>query len=351
MQSSGGKLRVKSARSVTYSSTRLRHALFVGIALFCANILSARADSCTLVNRDQAEQAVAALVAAGHILYENWFSPLLVREARWKRSGFLYQVEVNGDGPLNLSAVYVPGGNAAHFENLGAKLGCSAGNAPERIPRAAFSDNPVAAYAPDVDSWQPPRALEGLLELPELERAWYAGTQETPPAPVAAYAGPTRDAGIREQVTAITALPTLEYGYERPGAIVLEQRAGWYRIALTSGSGWVVADDAGAFHSVATLLAESLTHLTVGWDGRLHAAPAPSAQSRWLEPVWRRHMGGEIPVNVVETRTVADMLWLRIEITWPSPCSGDEPSVLATGWAPVRGAGDSMNVWFSSRGC
>lgn len=335
----------------TNAAVTLRRALIVVLALCCLAATPARADGCTLVNRDQAERAVELLGAVEQLLYEDWFSPLSVHGVRWTRSGFLYQVEVNGDQVLNLSAVYVPAKDGAHFDNLGAMLGCGSGNAPERISREAFSDQPVLAHKPDEDSWQPPQALEGLLELPELERAWYAGTQQAPAAPVAAYAHPSRDAAVHQRVAAITELPFLEYGYERPGAIVLERREGWYRIALQSGSAWVSSDDAGAFHGVASLYAENLSYLSVDWDGRLYATPDPSAKSRWLRPVWRRHLGGEIPVNVTETRVVAGMLWLRLAITWPSPCSGDDSSVLASGWVPARSAAKTMNAWYFSRGC
>lgn len=34
-------------------------------------------------------------------------------------------------------------------------------------------------------------------------------------------------------------LPTLEYDYEMPGAIVLEQRDGWLKVRLLNGSAWV----------------------------------------------------------------------------------------------------------------
>src|SRR5262245_44620900 len=57
---------------------------------------------------------------------------------------------------------------------------------------------------------------------------------------------------VRTNVAADVELPTREYGYEEPGAIVVDARSGWYKVRLGNGSGWVPATGA-EFYSLERL--------------------------------------------------------------------------------------------------
>lgn len=54
-------------------------------------------------------------------------------------------------------------------------------------------------------------------------------------------------------------LPTLEYDYEMPAAIVLEQRDGWFRIRLTDRPAWIKASPADRFMPIAELYKRNLS--------------------------------------------------------------------------------------------
>jgi hypothetical protein len=48
------------------------------------------------------------------------------------------------------------------------------------------------------------------------------------------------EVGVRVPgAAAVQQLPTKEYAYEAPGAIVLERRGTWFRVRLASGSAWL----------------------------------------------------------------------------------------------------------------
>jgi hypothetical protein len=146
-------------------------------------------------------------------------------------------------------------------------------------------------------------------------------------------------------------LPYREYGYERPGAEVLERRPGWYRIVLAEGEGWVAAEQAGDFHGLHALVAENLSFLAPAWDGRLWAEPDRGGAARALSPPWRRMMGDKIAVEVGPARRVEGELWFRVEIVWPPPCGSAEPAILTAGWVPAYAASGAPAVWYWSRGC
>src|SRR6266545_7588941 len=57
-------------------------------------------------------------------------------------------------------------------------------------------------------------------------------------------------------------LPTKEYRYEDPGAIVLARQDGWFQIRLATGSAWIRSSPRDSFHPLEQLLLDGLTHLT-----------------------------------------------------------------------------------------
>ena len=317
----------------------------VGLALVLI-ATPARADLCALVDRDTADAAVAIIEDAGSVLFDDWFAPIAVDDVRWTRDGFLYRVVINGDVSLDLAYSYVPGGDDKTYESLGSMVGCGAGDMPKSIPAQPFlsaADDDVAAT--------PGAGRIGLVALPALD-AWDGTTGAArQPTPITVYTSPADDAAVHTTITRWDDLPNDEYGYEQAGAIALERRGGWTRIALAAGDGWVAPADAGAFHAHETLVTNGLAYLSAAWDGRLWAAPGGAAPARAIDPAWREHLGQHIGVETRDAARIDGVLWLRIAIIWPPPCVGDTPQPVAEGWVTALAASGAPAVWFHSRGC
>ena len=140
-------------------------------------------------------------------------------------------------------------------------------------------------------------------------------------------------------------LPTREYGYEEPGAVVVDTRDGWFKVRLGTGSGWVQATGA-EFYSLERLYEGREAHLTEQWDQRLAGTPAGAAR------VAPASGDREPPVHVRRTSRVNGALWLLVDVLNESFCiEGREPKVVASGWVPAHGASGEPTVWFASRGC
>ena len=145
----------------------------------------------------------------------------------------------------------------------------------------------------------------------------------------------------------VSPLPTREYEYEAPAAIVLEQRAPWFRVRIADGSAWLRASHRDGYHSLESLLADGLTYLTPEWDGRL--APSPGGEARAIE---RPSKPGEHAVNVIGFRERPEGLWVEVEVYSDSPCTSPaKPSIIARGWTPAHAPSGELAVWFYSRGC
>jgi hypothetical protein len=146
--------------------------------------------------------------------------------------------------------------------------------------------------------------------------------------------------------TASDALPTKEYGYEEPGAIVLARRGGWFQIRLATGSAWVRSSPRDSFHPLEQLLLDGLTYLTEAWDGRLAvSAGAPGRPAR----VEAR--SSQSSVRVIRSQQLRGELWFDLEVI-TSPC-GEDPNVkvLDRGWVPAHTTSGEPVIWFYSRGC
>jgi hypothetical protein len=146
-------------------------------------------------------------------------------------------------------------------------------------------------------------------------------------------------------------LPTLEYDYEAPAAIVLQERDDWFLVRLQEGTAWLRASPGAEFFPLERLLVDRLTHITEVSEGRLW--PEPGAD----EEAGPEQTGSAIvppgsEVRVLEARWVEGELWLRVEVLSHSVCDGlDDPTVVETGWLPGHGAHGEPTVWFYSRGC
>lgn len=141
-------------------------------------------------------------------------------------------------------------------------------------------------------------------------------------------------------------LPTREYDYEMPGAIVLERRDGWFRIKFGDRSAWLKASLAARFMPLPDLYEEfvGVTAINPTFTGRLQGAPGIAAGP--IMPA----VAPQQPVRVLEVRGE----WIQVEVLTHSACTaGDDgpPEVVATGWLPLHDRSGEPTVWFSSRGC
>ena len=145
-------------------------------------------------------------------------------------------------------------------------------------------------------------------------------------------------------------LPTLEFDYEMPGAIVLEKRDSWFRVRLVSGTAWIAASSADRFMPLAQLFEEfvGVTAISAKFTGRLVAAPGRPA-----DPSSPQVKGAQ-PARVIEIRNVFGQAWVQVEVMDHSICAAAEkgpPETIATGWMPLHTADGEPTIWFSSRGC
>lgn len=140
-------------------------------------------------------------------------------------------------------------------------------------------------------------------------------------------------------------LPTREYGYEEPGAVVIDARDGWFKVRLGTSSGWVQASGT-EFHSLERLYGDKEAYLTDQWDRRLAGTPAGAGRTAPLAT------SRQPSVHVRRSARVKGTLWFFVDILNESFCeAGREPKVVASGWVPAHGATGEPTVWFASRGC
>ena len=140
-------------------------------------------------------------------------------------------------------------------------------------------------------------------------------------------------------------LPTKEYGYEEPGAVVLARRGGWFLIRLETGSAWVQSSPRDTFHPLEQLLLDGLTYLTESWDGRV--APTARAPGR---PA-RVEAGSSQPsVRVIRSQQLRGEWWFDLEVI-TSPCEDPDVTVLDRGWVAAHTMSGESAIWFYSRGC
>jgi hypothetical protein len=147
-------------------------------------------------------------------------------------------------------------------------------------------------------------------------------------------------------------LPTREYDYEAPGAIVLEQRGLWFRIQVDGGgSAWAQVPLADRFLSLESLYEEfvGVTFIADSANGQLSKAPVGTVGAGGGP----RMTPGQ-SVRVVESRRLAERMWLHVEVMSHSPCNAaasGPPEVVAEGWLPAHTESGEPAVWFASRGC
>lgn len=140
--------------------------------------------------------------------------------------------------------------------------------------------------------------------------------------------------------------PTREFDYERPAAIVLDQREGWFKIRLHEGSAWVKGSVVDRFMPLSDLFEEftGVTEINESFTGRLSKTPTASGG-----PIMPRVSPNQA-VRVVEIRDN----WIHVEVLSNSACTAANdgpPQVISEGWLPLHDPKGEPTVWFSSRGC
>jgi hypothetical protein len=145
-------------------------------------------------------------------------------------------------------------------------------------------------------------------------------------------------------------LPTLEYDYEMPAAIVLEQRSGWFRIRLDKGSAWLQASAVDRFMGLDQLFEEfiGLTRVRESINTRLVVAPGRPADASSPQ------VGGGESARVISIRSVFGDTWVEVEIASHSLCDAalkGPPEIIGQGWMPMHDSKGEPTLWYSSRGC
>jgi len=150
-----------------------------------------------------------------------------------------------------------------------------------------------------------------------------------------------------EAADSAAGLPTLEYDYEMPGAVVLDQHDDWFRIRLAEGSAWIRRSSENRFIPLQELLVNNLTYIAQP-DGRgLGSVPGAADRSSAIDLLTTGRS-----VRLLDTQSVGGDLWLKLAVHSHSPCeSPNEPASAAEGWLPAHTARGEPIVWFYSRGC
>lgn len=195
----------------------------------------------------------------------------------------------------------------------------------------------------------------GLLEMPALlEPERFRESERAGFKPIPVYAAPLAGAAIIDELDDRNDLPTTEFSYERPGAVVHQTKPGWYRIAMrgdrSTHSGWIESSAANAYWPLEKLLPESLTYLTEYWDKLVW--PHPGAGLPIRAATLKNTDDGKHDVKVIDKKYVADSLWWQVQIYDSSPCtSRTEPRIIYRGWVPAFDTQGRNTTWFWSRGC
>jgi hypothetical protein len=169
----------------------------------------------------------------------------------------------------------------------------------------------------------------------EVDRNWsFAPHGGCEGLEVRVHKGPQRDE-----------LPTREFDYEMPAAVVLEQRDGWFKIRLHQGSAWLKASVVDHFMPLSDLFEEftGVTEISESFTGRLSKTPSTGG------PIMPRVSPNQA-VRVLEIRDE----WIHVEVLSNSACTAANdgpPQVVSDGWLPLHDQKGEPTVWFSSRGC
>lgn len=310
-----------------------------------AGAAPAAADVCLLMDEPTARRVAQILAASDTMVYDDWFDPVPIATVDVRPYRQYYEVVVNGTIVPDAAYTYVPG-EPGFLRNIGLEVGCEGADVTPVVPASPFVlDAGLLSPPPDAAG---PR-LVGVVEVPRAYDAYLAMGELI--EPVAIHAGPDDGTAIVALATSLEAFETAEIDYETLGAVVYARSGAWFEVRIAGAPAWLPPAEAGKFHPYPGLLIASLSYLGDTWDGRLYDVPSRDAARVRLDPAWRRTMGEVIVVDVREVRTIDGDSWVRIDVVWPDPCSGDDPGVVASGWLPAYAASGAPAAWFFSRGC
>lgn len=146
------------------------------------------------------------------------------------------------------------------------------------------------------------------------------------------------------ETLSVTALPTEEFEYEAPAAIVFDKDNRWFKIKVSDGVAWMPATERNRYYPLPELLMNRLSYI---------AEPAGSQVFRhpYDVDIDASVAVGDI-VRVLKSVGTGDKLWLYIQVMNNSVCeSEDEPEVRSQGWIPAHAQSGRPVVRFYSRGC
>jgi len=148
----------------------------------------------------------------------------------------------------------------------------------------------------------------------------------------------------REEIEFSGKLPTKEFDYEFPAAIVVEIQKNWFRIKLFRGTGWVHASSRNSYLSLEKLLLTNLVYFTDSWDSIIYETPAKGSNKVSLKT--------NTSVNVLAHQWVNNKLWIKVKFPAKDACGDVDTSIKpVTGWIPAHSKNNRPNLWFYSRGC
>lgn len=204
-----------------------------------------------------------------------------------------------------------------------------------------FGNEPCAAFkAQDVELFRGPQSTAPIGRI--------FVSKPSRPSPAGGCEGAEVSVSVSGPVPRNGNLPTLEFAYENPGAVVLTREGQWFEIALDAGTAWVRIQDGARYLPVERLLKDSLSYLR--GQGRSALLDRPGQG----KTVWSGGPGmrSELPVEVMGFRNVSGKLWVQVSILGVEPCTGQNTNVrTVSGWLPFHDASGMPAVWFHSRGC
>ena len=145
-------------------------------------------------------------------------------------------------------------------------------------------------------------------------------------------------------------LPTFEYSYESPAAIVTQRKANWFKINLGKDEAWLKLPKE-RFLPINKLLSENLAYIRVSTDSLLERA-GNSKQFLDKNHAKQNNSTTEAPAKILATKRINNELWLHLEIPTINPCTDEViQKTPKRGWLPFFDKDNIPTVWFYSRGC
>jgi len=143
-------------------------------------------------------------------------------------------------------------------------------------------------------------------------------------------------------------LPTLEYDYEAPAAIVLAKSGPWCQVMLQSRAAWINKECLPGFLSVQELLRDKMLYLRPG--ALALAKQAPQGTAFKPPPMWIS--AEQVSVSLMASKIIQGEIWLHLSASHINTCEADpKPEEVERFWLPLRDTNGALQVWYYARGC